>query len=200
MVLDGLFANRLKRPIPHVESQLRGGDVALSKGTQKLRCEVKPCGGSRHRPSFARIDRLVAFPISLVELGALAFDVGREWSSAHPLENIVEVSFVNELNVSFAKLQDFRHDCPELSFTEHDPRSDTQLLCGARQDLPDIVLVRLEQQELDQTTGLGPPVQLGRKDTGVVDNQQIRRSQNTWKLQDPGVAKCATRKHKVKKP
>ncbi len=73
---------------------------------------------------------------------------------------------MNELNVSFAKLQDVRHDCPELSFTEHDPRSDTQLLCGARQDLPDIVLAGLEQQDLDQTTGLGPPVQLGRKGHG----------------------------------
>ena len=200
MVLDGFFANRLKRAVPHVESQLGGGDLTLNEGTKKLMCEVKPRGGSRHRASRARIDGLVAVSISPVELGALAFDVRRKRSFAHPVENLVEVSFVNELNASFAKLQDFRHDSPELSFTEHDPRSDTQLLCGARQDMPEIVLVGLEQQELDQTPGLGPPVQLGGKDTGVVDNQQIPRSQDTWKLQDPGVAKCATRKHKVKKP
>jgi hypothetical protein len=175
MVLDGFFANRLKRPIPYVESHLGGGDVAIREGTKKLRREVKPRGGSRHRPSLARINRLVTFPISLVGLGALAFDVRRKRGLAYPIENLVEVSLINELNASFAKLQDVLNDRPKLSLTEDDPRSDTQFLCGARQDLPDIALVGLEQQELDQTTGLDSPEHLGGKDTGVVDNQQIPR-------------------------
>ena len=119
---------------------------------------------------------------------------------AHPVENIVEVSLINKLNASFAKLQDVRNDRPELSFTEDDPRSDAQLLCGARQDLPDIAVVGLEKQELDQTTGLGPPEQLGGKDTGIVDNQQIGLSQEIGKLQNPGMAKGATWELQVKKP
>lgn len=119
---------------------------------------------------------------------------------AHPLENLVKISLIDELNASFAKLQDVGNDRPELSFTENDGRSGAQLFCGARQDLPDIAFVGLEQQELDQTTRLGPTLELGGKDTGIVGNQQICRSQNIGKLQYPRVVKRGIRKLQVKKP
>ena len=170
MILDGFFANRLERPIANVERQLGGGDVAIGEGTKNVWCKVKPRGGSRHRPPLARVHRLVTFPISFAELGASSFDVGRKWSLAHTVENIIEVSLIKKLDASLTKLQEVRNDCPELSFSEDDPRPDAQLLRGASQDPPDIALVALEQQQLDQTAGLGPPVQLGRKDTGVVEN------------------------------
>jgi hypothetical protein len=188
MVFDGFRPYGLKGAVADVKSELHHAYAAVFEGAKKLACEVESRGGSRHRATFASINGLVALAIVPLEIVPSAFDVRRERSAAHALENLVEISLVPELHRSLAELGDSGDARSQLAIAEDELGPHSQLLRGARQDPPAIFPLGLDQQELRRAAGLGSPVELGRKDSSVVDDQKIPFVQQSGQLLGPGVA------------
>jgi hypothetical protein len=124
--------------------------------------------GGGHRPGLARIDRLVAFAI----LGqGRTFDVGRQRHLALRLEEghgvaaefeLVQVAVAADGGRPLAAGQVHRHAGPEA-------------LAGARLGQDAAGSDDPLEQDLDTAPGRLPPVDPGRKDPGVVEDQQVAR-------------------------
>jgi hypothetical protein len=210
MLLNRLDTDRLERAQSYVQGEFSDLDPPLAETRKNVRGEVQSGGGCSHRAALAGVDGLIAF---LVGRPVLAGDIGRKRYVTESFDDLKEILNRSESNTSFAEGatgQDLRlklWTVPEidlLAHTDFATRTHQAIpVVGTRTDLPgkknfhrslqEVAGRRIVGTERLGAVSRASSVESRRKNSGVIENEQIVGSKNLGELPESSVpdAPCA---------
>ncbi len=191
VILDAIDADRLESSQADVQRDPGGLDAALTDSVENLRGEVETGGGRGYRSPLLGIDGLIA--IAIVG-GIRARDVGRERDVADAIEGrekIIHALGGLKTDVALAELsarQDFSLEFNLIA--EEKAFADSDFAAGANQALPIVGIGRelASEEDFDAAgSAFAAAIKPGRKNAGIVEDDEIAGSQKVGEFTKQGV-------------
>lgn len=204
MLLHTLAAHRLKSSQSNMQRDLGGFDSALMNARKNFWSEMQSRGRSGHGPTLPRIDRLISLAIAR---RVRPRNIRRQGNMAYIFESSEEIWQRLETNSAFAEAaarQDFAMQLvpwskeQALTYADFSSRPDqTFPFIWILRELPreqhfDASLQKITRGTISWTHRLcvhasAVSVQSCRKNGGVVEDQQIGRAKQIWKIAEEAI-------------
>ena len=173
VLFDVVDLDRTERPEADMQSDFADGDAHVFDLFQEFRREVQTGGRRRGGAQLVAVDGLV--PLLVLEFFV---DVRRQRHLADLLENGVEVAVIGKPHDSAAVVRDVGHGACEPSIAKGKDGARFRPLARLAEALPEVQFSLLQQQELDDRSRLLlDPVDAGRQDAGVVQDEAVAGTQ-----------------------
>jgi thioredoxin reductase len=192
VVFDTFYANRLERPIAHVQRYFGSLDALCCQRIEQPGREMQPRRRRRNRAAVACVNGLIT-----VAVGRLiaALDVWRQRDVPNPIDCIVDVDpLIGPETDSAAAMKMTCDDFPmkpRVVAFEDDARADVELLPRVHQRFPDLEVSRrdwrkfTDKQALNRSPAGNATAKKPRgKDPRVVEHEQIASSKVIAKLRE----------------
>ena len=173
VLFDVVDLDRTERPEADVKRDFADGDAHILDPFQEFRREVEAGGRRRGGAQLIAVDRLI--PLLVFEF---FMDVRRKRHLADLFEDGVEVAVIGEPHDSAAVVCDVGHGTFEPSIAKGKDGARFCPFARLAEAFPEVQFLLFQQQELDDRSGLLlDPVDAGRQDPGVVQDEAVAGTQ-----------------------